>query len=149
MPLKVGLWEQAKTRNQEVISNVSLDPISGTRIIERFAPRPYYFASEDEDLLKEVDEAISIIKQVQPSLPDVLFDKYFRNTRYVFAPTQQQKDYLKSMDTLEVLCVERDAPYVYQKEGKPAGMMVEILNSFAEETGVSINYTFCQSRDYV
>ena len=141
MPLKVGLWEQAKTRNQEVISNVSLDPISGTRIIERFAPRPYYFASEDEDLLKEVDEAISIIKQVQPSLPDVLFDKYFRNTRYVFAPTQQQKDYLKSMDTLEVLCVERDAPYVYQKEGKPAGMMVEILNSFAEETGVSINYT--------
>ena len=90
MPLKVGLWEQAKTRNQEVISNVSLDPISGTRIIERFAPRPYYFASEDEDLLKEVDEAISIIKQVQPSLPDVLFDKYFRNTRYVFAPTQQQ-----------------------------------------------------------
>ena len=149
MPLKVGLWEQAKTRNQEVISNVSLDPISGTRIIERFAPRPYYFASEDEDLLKEVDEAISIIKQVQPSLPDVLFDKYFRNTRYVFAPTQQQKDYLKSMDTLEVLCVERDAPYVYQKEGKPAGMMVEILNSFAEETGVSINYTFCQSRDEV
>lgn len=147
MPLKVGLWEQAKTRNQEVISNVSLDPISGTRIIERFAPRPYYFASEDEDLLKEVDEAISIIKQVQPSLPDVLFDKYFRNTRYVFAPTQQQKGYLKSMDTLEVLCVERDAPYVYQKEGKPAGMMVEILNSFAEETGVSINYTFCQSRD--
>lgn len=149
MPLKVGLWEQAKTRNQEVISNVSLDPISGTRIIERFAPRPYYFASEDEDLLKEVDEAISIIKQVQPSLPDVLFDKYFRNTRYVFAPTQQQKGYLKSMDTLEVLCVERDAPYVYQKEGKPAGMMVEILNSFAEETGVSINYTFCQSRDEV
>lgn len=147
MPLKVGLWEQAKTRNQEVISNVSLDPISGTRIIERFAPRPYYFASEDEDLLKEVDEEISIIKQVQPSLPDVLFDKYFRNTRYVFAPTQQQKDYLKSMDTLEVLCVERDAPYIYQKEGKPAGMMVEILNSFAEETGVSINYTFCQSRD--
>lgn len=147
MPLKVGLWEQAKTRNQEVISNVSLDPISGTRIIEKFAPRSYYFASEDEDLLKEVDEEISIIKQVQPSLPDVLFDKYFRNTRYVFAPTQQQKDYLKSMDTLEVLCVERDAPYVYQKEGKPAGMMVEILNSFAEETGVSINYTFCQSRD--
>ena len=45
VPLKVGLWEQAKTRNQEVISNVSLDPISGTRIIERFAPRPYYFAS--------------------------------------------------------------------------------------------------------
>ena len=104
----MGLWEQAKTRNQEVISNASLDPISGSRIIERLAPRPYYFASEDEDLLKEVDEAISIIKQVQPSLPDVLFDKYFRNTRYVFAPTQQQKDYLES---LEVLCVDRYAEY--------------------------------------
>ena len=176
----MGLWKQAETRNQEVISyldsenfdyelyyydtyeeqyqaledgkvdvisNVSLDPIAGTRIIERFAPRPYYFISEDEKLVQELDEAISIIKQVQPSLPEVLFDKYFRDTRYVFALTQEQKEYLASLEEIEVLCVDYDAPYVYRKNGEPAGMLVSMLNDFAEDAGVSMKYTFCQNRD--
>ncbi len=70
----------------DVISNVSLSPIQGTRIIEKFAPRAYYFASssKNEQLLKQLDETISIIGQVQPSLQDVLFDKFLRNTRYIF-----------------------------------------------------------------
>ena len=76
--LRVGLWEQATTRNAEVlaylessnlnytilyydssdaqyqalkdgkvdvVSSVSLSPFPNTRIIERFAPRSYYFAA--------------------------------------------------------------------------------------------------------
>ena len=129
----------------DVISNVSLSKISGTRIIERFAPRPYYFASSKKnmELVQELDKAISIINQVQPSLQDALFDKYFRDTRYTFALTEQQKQYLMSLNELRVICVDEDAPYVYQREGKPAGMLIEVLEDFSKETGVSINYTFC------
>ena len=85
-PLMVGLWEQ----------------VHGTHIIEKFAPRAYYFASssKNKQLLKQLDETIRIIGQVQPSLQDVLFDKFFRNTRYIFSPTDQQKEYLSSIGTL-------------------------------------------------
>lgn len=180
-PLKVGLWRQAQTRNDEVvsylnsenfhyelyyyetdvqqyqalvkgevdvISNNSLRPIAGTRIIEKFAPRPYYFGTSEQNrtLLKELDEAIRTINQVQPSLQDVLFDKYFRDSRYVFTPTEEQKEFLDSIGELNVLCVDGDAPYVYQKNGKPAGMLVSVLNDFSLETGVQIQYTFCQNR---
>ncbi len=182
--LRVGLWEQAQTRNSEVISylesenfnyelhyyktseeqyqalkngevdvisNVSLYPVSGTRIIEKFAPRPYYFASskKNEALIEELNEAINTVNQVQPSLQDVLFDKFFRDARYTFSPTEEQKEFLATLDDLKVLCVDNDAPYAYQKDGKPAGMLVGILEDFAKETGVSMNYTFCADQDEV
>lgn len=179
-PLKVGLWEQAKTRNKEVISylksenfkyklyyyqtakeqyealkeekvdvisNVSLYPIEGTRMIEKFSPRPYYFASskKNKQLMKELDEAIRVVSEVQPSLPDVLFNRFFRNTRYAFALTKEQKKYLSSVKKLRVLCVDNDAPYTYQRNKKPAGMLVSVLNDFGKETGLSIEYTFCNN----
>lgn len=181
-PLRVGLWQQATTRSQEVIayldaehfdyeisyyqsqeeqydalkrgevdviSSVSLSPVAGTRIVEKFAPRPYYFASslENKELIRQLDEAINILNQVQPSVQDVLFDRYFRDTRYTFSPTDEQKEYLNSLKTLKVLCVDYDAPYVYQRDGKPAGMLVLILDDFGEKTGITMEYTFCQYRE--
>lgn len=50
------------------------------------------------------------------------------------------------MGTFQVLCVDYDAPYVYQKDGEPSGMIVSILNDFAETAGLSLNYTFCADR---
>ena len=61
--------------------------------------------------------------------------------------TQEQKEYLASLEEIEVLCVDYDAPYVYRKNGEPAGMLVSMLNDFAEDAGVSMKYTFCQNRD--
>ena len=133
----------------DVISNVSLSPIEGTRIIERFSPRPYYFASSSEnaELLQELNEAMETVAEVQPSLQEVLFDRFFRNTRYVFSPTETQRHFIESLGTLHVLCMDHDAPYVYRREGEPAGMLVRILDEFAEETGLTIEYTFCEEKE--
>ena len=180
--LKVGLWKQAKKRNEDVlrylknnnfhyevkyydtaeeqyqalkdgnidlISNTSLYQIAGTRIIEKFAPRSYYFASASKNaqMIKELDQAISTIEQVQPSLQDVLFNRFFQETRYEFTMTKEQEEYLNSLKKIKVLCVDNDAPYVYQKNGKPAGMLIAVLEDFKKETGVPINYTFCESSE--
>lgn len=179
--LRVGLWKQAKTRNEEVlgyldtenyhyqvfyydsqeeqlealqreevdvISNVSLNPIEGTRIVERFAPRSYYFgaAQGKEELLQELDEAIRTINKVQPGFQDELFDRYFRNTKDVFALTEKQQEYLGTLGKIQVLCVDYDAPYVFLSDGKPAGMLISVLENFAQETGLDLEYTFCESR---
>ena len=75
-------------------------------------------------MVNELEQAIETLDKVQPSLQDVLFERYFRNGRYTFAPTEKQKKYLASLDTLKVLCIDHDAPYVYQKNGKPAGFII-------------------------
>ncbi len=101
--IKIGLWQQATTRNSEVlnfleaenisyeityyetqdeqqaalwngdvdlISGLSLSPIANTRIVEKFAARPYYFASTkgNTKLIEELDVAITQISRLQPRL---------------------------------------------------------------------------------
>lgn len=179
--LRVGLWEQAETRNSEVlaflesenlpyeityydsadaqkqaltdgkvdvISSVSLSPIANTRIVAQFAPRPYYFAAPkgQTELAKQLDETIAKLNQTEPKLQDTLYDTYFRNVEDAFVLTKDESALLQQMDTVQVLCVDGDAPFVYQKDGQPAGMLLSILNDFAAETGVTFNYTFCADR---
>ena len=180
--LRVGLWEQAVTRNSEaiayleaekipyeityydswdaqkqglidgdvdVITSVSLSPVSNARIVAQFAPRPYYFAAPkgETELIRELDETIEKIDQTEPKLQDTLYDKYFRTVNDSFLMTENEAALLKKMGTVQVLCVDDDAPYTYQKDGQPAGMLVSILDDFAKETGVTMNYTFCSTRE--
>ena len=179
--VKVGLWEQAKTRNQEVlhflesenasyqiiyyetqeeqmaaltngdvdlVSSLSLSPIVNTRIIEKFAARPYYFVSTkgNTQLIKELDDAIAQINRLQPRLQDSLFDQYFMSIQSTFSMTDAQEQIFGLLSDIQVLCVDKDAPYVYSKDGEPQGALVFMLNDFAKASGVTLHYTFCDSR---
>ena len=180
--IRVGLWEQAETRNTEVInyldsqnvtyeityyasaeeqqqgllngevdviSSVSLSPIANTRIVEQFAARPYYLATTkgNAELTKELDEAIRRINQVQPNLQDSLYETYFRSADNDFILTDAEQKTVSDMQELNVLCVDNDAPYVYRVNGEPTGMLVSILNDFADEMQLQVNYTFCDTRE--
>ena len=180
--VRVGLWEQAETRNSEVInyldsqnvtyeityyssseeqqqgllngevdviSSVSLSPIANTRIVEQFAARPYYLATTKgkTELAAELDKAIDRINHVQPNLQDTLYETYFRAADNDFILTDAQRSTITAMQELNVLCVDCDAPYVYQSNGEPTGMLVSILNDFAAELQLKVNYTFCETRE--
>lgn len=181
-PLRVGLWQQATTRNNEVvhdleaesieyelvfyssaaeqeqalmngevdvISGLSLSPIANTRIVEQFAARPYYFAATkgDTELIKELDETIARIDLVQPQLQEKLYNKYFKRTEDAYQITEEQKKNVAAMKTLKVLCVKDDAPYVYEENGEAKGMLVSILDDFAEQMGIRTEYAFCERND--
>ena len=152
---EVTYYETADAQKQalvdgevDVVSSVSLSPIVNTRIVAQFAARPYYFASTkgNTELVKTLDETIEKINRMEPKLQDTLYDNYFRNVEDAFSMTQAQSETLAAMGTLQVLCVDNDAPYVYQKDGEASGMIVSILNDFAETAGVQIQYTFCADR---
>ena len=132
----------------DVISSVSLSPVANTRIVAQFAARPYYFASTkgNTELIQELDETMEKLGRSEINLQDDLYEKYFRNINDVFSLTEEQTAQLQKMQTLNVLCVDGDAPYVYQRNGQAAGILISILNAYGEETGLKVNYTFCDSR---
>lgn len=133
----------------DVISSVSLSPISNTRIVEKFAARPYYFVSTkgNKEILNELDDTIKKIDTIQPKLQDSLFEKYFNNTEDTFSVTAEQKTELAAMGKIRVLCVDNDAPFVYQEKGEPKGALVSLLNDFGKAVDLEMDYTFCDSRD--
>ena len=181
-PLRVGLWQQATTRNNEVvryleaesieyelvfyssaaeqeqalmngevdvISGLSLSPIANTRIVEQFAARPYYFAATkgDTELIEELDETIARIDLVQPQFQEKLYNKYFKRTEDAYQITEEQKKNVAAMKTLKVLCVKDDAPYIYEENDEAKGMLVSILDDFAEQMGIRTEYAFCERND--
>ena len=133
----------------DLISSVSLSPFPNTKIIERFAPRPYYFAATKEktELIHELNDAILKIDYVQPTLQDSLFTRYFQNSEDSFVFSDAEAAELAQLNTLKVLCIDYDAPYVYQENGEAKGMLISILDDFAEKIGSTVEYTFCESRD--
>lgn len=132
----------------DLISSVSLSPFSNTKIIERFAPRPYYFAATkgETELIDELNDAILKIDYVQPTLQDTLFARYFRSSEDSFVLSNAEAEEMAQLDTLQVLCIDYDAPYVYQENGEAKGMLISILDDFAAKIGGTVEYTFCESR---
>ena len=132
-----------------LISSVSLSPVANTRIVAQFAARPYYFVSTkgNTSLIARMDGAMEKINQAEPKLQDTLYDTYFRNIDDTFLLPETQKTALQAVGTFHVLCVDQDAPYVSQVGGQPSGMLISILEAFAENTGVQMEYTFCADRN--
>lgn len=62
---------------------------------------------------------------------------------YVAYPSDDGNE---AVGTFQVLCVDHDAPYVSQTDGKPTGMLISILDAFAQNAGVEMAYTFCEDR---
>ena len=142
--------QQKALHNGEVdlISGGSLSPMDNTRIISKFAARPYYFAATkgNTELVEQLDKAMQQISELQPELQDTLFDTYFVDTVNSFLLTDDQKTMLEEKQELRVLCVDKDAPYVYQENGEAYGALVLAINDFADEVGLTPEYTFCQNR---
>lgn len=158
MPYEVNYYETAEEQLEalnngsvDVISSVSLSPVANSRIVAQFAPRPYYFASTkgNTELISRLDETIELIDQVDPNLQETLYNNYFRVANDAFRITDEQKAVIAEQGTLRVLCSENAAPYAYKMNDEPTGMLVSILNDFAEKTGLSVEYTFCKNREDV
>lgn len=155
LPYEITYYASAEEQQQaltdgevDVISSVSLSPVANTRIVAEFAPRPYYFAATKgkTELIRELDESIVKLNRSESKLQDELYDKYFRNTDDVFFLNEEQKQALDGIRELRVLCTKEDAPYTYERNGKPAGMLISILENFAETTGMTLTYSFCENR---
>ena len=132
----------------DLISGGSLSPMDNTRIIAKFAARPYYFAATkgNTELVKQLDDAMQQISELQPELQNKLFNTYFMDTVNTFSLTDDQKKMLAEKQKIRVLCVDNDAPYVYQKNGEAYGSLVLAINDFANEVGLTPEYTFCENK---
>lgn len=118
-------------------------------MVEKFSAKPYYFVTgkENKKLIHKLDKALKQLNQVQPYMQEDLYYEYFRDSSESYELTTKQKQYLKNKKELKVLCLDKDAPYVYKKKGKARGMIVSMLNDFADKYKLEIQYTFCSSRE--
>ena len=101
---------------------------TGQRLIGRFAPRPFYYISwpGNDDVMRELNNAIADLKMNEPELETQLMNRFFQDKldkTIVF--TLDEKEYLKQKRQINVGYFDSYYPFVYEEDGECKGLTKE------------------------
>ncbi len=142
--------EALHTGAADAMLKVSLTFLPNLKQIAEFAPRPFYFASTlgNEELVKELDEAISKINITDPYFESRLRTKYFQNTMADFSLSPIEEEYVRKNGQIKVLMLPQYAPFAFvDKNDQMCGISVSVLDDICEKTGINISYHVLQSNE--
>ena len=126
-----------------IIGSLEIRPTE--RVVAKFAPSPFYFATAkgNHEVLDPLNNAIANIKNVNPYYDYELQKKYFDLNNYT-APlfTEEEKEYIKNVGTLKTVYDPAWAPIEYYNEGtgKFSGINADIFNQISEISGLKFDY---------
>ena len=120
----------------------------GQRIIGRFAPRPFYYITYqgNEELLREMNEAIVDLKLSQPELETELMNEFFysRFDKEVLL-TVDEKNYILENNILKIGYIDGYYPFSYNANDEFSGLTKEILINGPGKIGFQLE--FCMYPD--
>ena len=122
---------------------------AGQRLIGRFAPRPFYYITYkgNEDLVRELNQAIVDLKMNQPELETELMNQFFYDKfDQEVILTTEEKAYLAEKETLVVGYLDHYYPFSYVKDGEFKGLTREILESGLGITELQLEYRLFENR---
>lgn len=128
----------------DVVPDVSIGSVKGTKQLALYSNAFFYFAATkgSEELMAELDEAISTLNRVSPDFQANLAQKYLNNTLGLFFITEEEADYIREKKTIRALCVPDCAPFVIcNGQGEWRGIAVSMMEDFAQRTGLTVEYT--------
>lgn len=136
---------------QEALAQGEVDAIvhtftetnEGHRLIGRFAPMPFYYITYqgNNDVLRELNQAIADLKINQPQLDTDLMNKYFQSRldkTVVF--TTEEKEYLEEGHTVVVGYLDGYYPFSYEEDGECHGLTRKMLEDGAASFGLNFSY---------
>lgn len=115
----------------------------GHRLIGRFAPMPFYYITYkgNDDVMRELNQAIADLKINQPQLETDLMNKYYESRldkTVVF--TTEEKAYLAEDHTVVVGYLDGYYPFSYEENGEYRGLTRKLLESGPESVGLYFSY---------
>lgn len=122
----------------------------GQRLIGRFAPRPFYYISYqgNDDLMRELNQAIADLKINQPELESELMNTFYYS-RFDKAAllTTEEKEYLEDTELLVVGYLDGHYPFSYVEDGEFKGLSREMLESSIAMIGQRLEYVCLEDEE--
>lgn len=122
----------------------------GQRLIGRFAPRPFYYISYqgNDDLMRELNQAIADLKINQPELEAELMNTFYYS-RFDKAAllTTAEKEYLENTELLTVGYLDGHYPFSYAEDGEFKGLSREMLESSIAMMGQRLEYVCLENEE--
>lgn len=139
-----GQIQAMQDGSAEAMLNSSINYIENVKTIAKFSPKPFYFITgkgDNNDLIKELDKAISNIDQTDPYFSTSLHEKYFVQPNYNLSMTKSESEYIKKVDILKVGVLNNQPPFQYKdsENGELKGISVDLLKYISSKTGFHFN----------
>lgn len=143
---------------QEALTNGEVDAIvhtfteikEGQRMLGRFAPRPFYYITYpgNEELLRELNQAVSDIKINRPDLENELMNKYYQSKlEQTVIFSNQEKEYIKQEEKVVIGYLPDCYPFSYVENGKLKGLANERLEELFNQIGLKYSFQKVESYD--
>lgn len=115
----------------------------GQRLLGRFAPMPFYYISYpgNDDVMRELNQAIADLKISHPELETELMNQYYQSRldkTVVF--TTEEKAYIADEGTVTVGYLDGYYPFSYEEDGECKGLTRGLLDHGLESTGLKLKY---------
>ncbi len=136
---------------QQAVSDKKIDALvhtfteirEGQRLIGRFAPRPFYYISYqgNDDVMRELNQAIADLKISQPELETELMNRfYYSKFDKAALLTTEEKEYLAGAKLLYVGYLDGHYPFSYVEDQKFKGLSRDMLEGSLAVTGQNFAY---------
>ncbi len=127
--VKLMEWGNS-TRQLEVIASLGNEELH------------YIALPENSELIAEIDSAMDIILSVDHAYPEKLYVKYLEDSQLAMPSySLPQKEYLDSIETINVFYSGSNEPYQYTSEqGEASGITVQIMKLIEQDLGIQFNF---------
>lgn len=111
------------------------------KLVARFAPSPYYYMmrSGAEPLQFELNAALEKLQSENPAFSIELMAKYFPTLR-IIPFTKSELEYAQQAPVLRIGFMIREPLAYYDEDGKPVGILIELMDLIARESGLQFEY---------
>lgn len=123
----------------DAILTSSLRKPVNRRIIARFGPLPFYFATrkDDAELLKELNDAQEAIKTDDPYFDMRLYDRFYQESpelNIVFS--SKERDAIARMREIRVAYIDGWEPLASFASDTPSGIAADVFKAISHYTGI-------------
>lgn len=141
--------EAVKKGEADAWVSVDIGLEEGFRSVARFSPDPMYFAVSKgkSEIVHTLNNGMEELNQVNPTLMQTLYFKYFDQKSENVVLTQQEKNYIASSGVLKVMVLKEQAPVQFSRDNKPQGTAVDILDKISQKTGLKFKYEIVDTYD--
>lgn len=115
----------------------------GHRLLGRFAPMPFYYITyqDNNDVLRELNQAIADLKISRPELETELMNKFYQSRldkTVVF--TTEEKAYIADKKIISVGYLDGYYPFSYEEDGECRGLARELLDTELGYADLKLKY---------
>ena len=138
-----ALKEAMEQGEVDAIVHSFTETSEGHRLIGRFAPMPFYYITYqgNDDVMRELNQAIADLKINQPQLETDLMNKYYESRldrTVVF--TTEEKAYLSEGHTVVVGYLDGYYPFSYEENEEYCGLTRKLLEGGPASVGLHFSY---------